>query len=73
MSTLDTREQLHKLIEESDDSIVKAIYAMLKSYNGDTYEETDLDEYNNDIDKAIEEIKQGEFTTHDQAIKQLHK
>ncbi|HSN61312.1 MAG TPA: hypothetical protein VLR49_10280, partial [Ferruginibacter sp.] len=63
MSTLDTRAQLHKLIEESDDSIVKAIYAMLKSYNGDSNEETDLDEYNNDIDKAIEEIKQGEFTT----------
>ena len=73
MSTLDTREQLHKLIEESDDSIVKAIYAMLKSYNGDSNEETDLDEYNSDIDKAMEEIQQGEFTTHDQAIKQLHK
>ncbi len=73
MSTLETREQLHKLIEESDDSIVNAIYAMLKSYNKDSFEEIDLDEYNNDIDKAIEEIKQGEFTTHDQAIKKLHK
>ena len=73
MSTLETREQLHKLIEKSDDSIVMAIYAMLKSYNEDSFSQTDLEEYNNDIDKAMEEINQGEFTTHEQAIKKLHK
>ena len=73
MSSLETREQLHKLIEESDDNVVRAIYAILKSYKGNSYEEIDLDEYNNDIDRALEEIKKGEFTTHEQAIKQLYK
>ncbi len=73
MSAVETREELHKLIEESDESIIRAVYALLKTYNDVLDTETDMDEYNRDIDEAMEEIKKGEFTTHEQAIKQLNK
>lgn len=73
MSTLETKEELHKLIEESDESILKAVYALLKTYNDDLDTETDIDEYNRNIDMAMQEIKRGEFSTHEQAIKQLNK
>ncbi len=73
MSTSETKEALHKLIEESDESMIKAVYALLKTYNDDLDTETDIEEYNRDIDEAMQELKKGESTTHEQAIKQLNK
>ena len=36
-------------------------------------EDLNLDEYNRDIDDAVQEIKQGSVATHEPALKQLNK
>jgi len=43
METTDLRKELHQYIDESDDKLVRMLYAMIKAYNehGDEYEFTE--------------------------------
>lgn len=73
MSTLDIRKELHQYIDNSTDDIIAAVYAMLKTYNSEPGETIDIQEYNNDIDAAMKEMDNGEFTSHESAKKSLLK
>jgi hypothetical protein len=73
MSNIDIRKELHQYIDNSTDDIIAAVYAMLKTYNSEPGEDIDMKEYNDDIDTAMKEIDNGEFTSHDAAKKSLLK
>ena len=73
MSTIDIRKELHNYIDNSTDDIIAAVYAMLKTYNKDSNEAVDIQEYNNDIDEAMKEMNNGEFDLHEDVKKALLK
>ena len=73
MSTIDIRKELHNYIDNSTDDIIAAVYAMLKTYNNDSKEAVDIQEYNNDIEKAMKEMENGEFDLHEDVKKALLK
>jgi predicted transcriptional regulator len=73
MSTIDIRKELHNYIDNSTDDIIAAVYAMLKTYNKDSNEVVDIQEYNNDIEQAMKEMDNGEFVSHEDAKKALFK
>ena len=73
MSNIDIRKGLHQYIDNSTDDIIAAVYAMLKTYNSEHNADIDIQEYNNDIDAAMMEMDNGEFTSHESAKKSLLK
>jgi hypothetical protein len=73
MSNMDIRKELHQYIDNSTDDIIAAVYAMLKTYNSEQNADVDIQEYNNDINEAMKEIDNGEFTSHESAKKSLLK
>ena len=73
MSTIDIRKELHQYIDNSTDDIITAVYAMLKTYNNDSNETVDIQEYNNDIDRAMKAMDNGEFDLHEDVKKALLK
>ena len=73
MSNIEIRKELHNYIDNSTDDIIAAVYALLKTYNNDNNELVDLAEYNNDIDRAIEEYKRGEVLPHEAVVKMAKK
>ena len=70
---MDIRKELHQYIDNSTDDIIAAVYAMLKTYNSEQNTDVDIQEYNNDINEAMKEIDNGEFTSHESAKKSLLK
>ncbi len=79
----DIKTKLKTLIEETqDESLLEAVYQILEERNKLTQQKLGkkilgkpmtIDEYNNDVLKAIERIEQGKFVTHEEAIKRLKK
>ena len=73
MSSIEIRKELHQYIDNSTDEVIAAVYALLKTYNTTHSEETDIDEYNKDIDAAMKEMDKGEYTPHEEVRKSLLK
>ena len=72
MNTLEIREKLHKYIDSSDDDIVTALFAFFKSYNDVPKEkQEDISEYNQEINEAMSEYAKGNYTTHEDVLKEL--
>lgn len=73
MSIIDIRKELHNYIDNSTDDIIAAVHAMLKTYNNDSNEAVDIQEYNNDIEQAMKAMDDGEFDLHEDVKKALLK
>ena len=74
MSAIEIREQLHKYIDSSADDIIAAVYSLFKTYNNvniSSDKNTDIDHYNNEIDKAMHEIDNGIYKNHEDVKKAL--
>jgi predicted transcriptional regulator len=67
MSTIEIREKLHEYIDKSEDDIVNAVFALFKTYNNSSkMSREEIGEYNKEIDEAMIEINNGNFTTHEE-------
>jgi len=79
----DIKTKLKYLIEETkDESLLEAIYRILEERNKQAHIELGkkimgkpitMEEYNNEVLKAIERIEKGEYFTHEEALKRLKK
>ena len=73
MSTVEMREQVHRLVDEIDERLLHAVYAMLESYvqyDTDPIEGYDLDgrpmratELMDKYEAGLAEVKAGNYTT----------
>jgi hypothetical protein len=74
MSTIEIREKLHQYIDNSEDDIINAVFALFKTYNNSPkMNSADIDEYNKDIDEAMAEIDKGNFYTHEEVKSMIKK
>jgi hypothetical protein len=65
MSTIEIREKLHQYVDNSEDDIINAVFALFKTYNNSSkMNNEDILEYNKDIEEAMAEIDKGNFFTH---------
>lgn len=79
----DIKTKLKSLIEETkDESLLEAVYHILEERNKQAHIELGkkimgkpltIEEYNNDVLKAIERIEKGEYISHEDALKRLKK
>lgn len=68
MTTVAIRKKLVDYMKVADDKKVKAMYALLEDdINQDG--RISIEQYNKEIDEAMEEIKRGEFYTHEEVVK----
>ena len=68
MTTVAIRKKLVDYMKIADDKKVKAMYALLE----DDIEQDgriSIEQYNKEIDEAMEEIKRGEVYTHEEVVK----
>jgi predicted transcriptional regulator len=68
MTTVAIRKKLVDYMKVADDKKVKAMYALLE----DDIEQDgriSIEQYNKEIDEAMEEIKRGEVYTHEEVVK----
>jgi hypothetical protein len=73
MEATQIRKQLHDYIDNSNDNVVEALLSFLKAKNDNLFtdESIDLDEYNADIDAALMEFKNGNYTSHEDVKKEV--
>ena len=64
MKTKCVKEKLHLLVDEMSDKKVKALYTLLENQIG-------ILQYNKEIEEAEEELRRGEFITHEQLKRQI--
>lgn len=68
MTTVAIRKKLVDYMKVADDKKVKAMYALLEDdINQDG--RISIEQYNKEIDEAMEEIKRGEVYTHEEVVK----
>ena len=68
MTTVAIRKKLVDYMKVADDKKIKAMYALFE----DDIEQDgriSIEQYNKEIDEAMEEIKRGEVYTHDKVVK----
>ena len=68
MTTVAIRKKLVDYMKIADDKKVKAMYAILE----DEIEQggrISIEQYNKEIDEAMEEVKRGEVYTHEEVVK----
>ena len=68
MTTVAIRKKLVEYMKVADDKKIKAMYALLE----DDIEQDghiSIEQYNKEIDEAMEEIKRGEVYTHEEVVK----
>ncbi|HYG17054.1 MAG TPA: hypothetical protein VEC12_14950 [Bacteroidia bacterium] len=72
MDTLQLKKQLHEYIEHADTRVLNMIYAMLQADNSQVVAYTTdgkpltLEQYNEELEAAETQLKQGRVLTHDQ-------
>ena len=68
MTTVAIRKKLVDYMKIADDKKVKAMYSLLE----DEIEQggrISIEQYNKEIDEAMEEVKRGEVYTHEEVVK----
>lgn len=68
MTTVAIRQKLSDYLEVADDKKIKAMYALLE-YEINMEGCINLEQYNKEIDEAMEEVKWGEVFTHEEVLK----
>ena len=68
MTTLAIRQKLSDYLQVADDKKIRAIYTILEV---DINEggRISIEQYNKEIDEAMEEVKRGEVFTHEEMVK----
>lgn len=68
MTTLAIRQKLSDYLQVADDKKIRAIYTILED---DINEggRISVEQYNKEIDEAMEEVKRGEVFTHEEMVK----
>ena len=68
MTIVAIRKKLSNYLQIADDKKIKAIYALLEDEINQGGR-ISLEQYNKEIDEAMEEIKRGEVVTHEEVVK----
>ncbi len=68
MTTVAIRQKLSQYLLVADDKKIKAIYALLE-YDINQEGRISLEQYNKEIEEAMEEVKLGEVYTHEEVVK----
>jgi len=68
MTTVAIRKKLSNYLQIADDKKIKAIYALLED-DINQGGRISMEQYNKEIDEAMEEVKRGEVYTHEEVIK----
>jgi len=68
MTIVAIRQRLSNYLEVADDKKIKAIYALLEDEINQSGR-ISIEQYNKEIDKAMEEVKRGEVYTHEEVVK----
>ena len=70
MSTLTIRQKLHQFIDEIEEKKAEAIYTIFENEIG---KNISLEQYNKEIDEAMNEIKNGEVYSHEEVVEMSKK
>jgi hypothetical protein len=69
-------QELMQYIHQLDEAEKKSILQMLKTFvkgRGSKVERIGIEEYNQELQEAEAEFKKGEYTTHEEFVKQIKK
>lgn len=80
MSTIEMREELHRLVDQVDETFLKALHALLAAYaeehdpilgyRVDTGEPVRASQAEEEFEQIVQEVKQGDYITIEDLIKQ---
>ena len=68
MTTVAIRKKLVDYMKVANDKKIKAMYALLED-DIEQDRHISIEQYNKEIDEAMEEIKRGEVYTHEEVVK----
>lgn len=68
MTTLAIRQKLSDYLQVADDKKIRAIYTILQDDINEG-NRISIEQYNKEIDEAMEEVKRGEVFTHEEVVK----
>ena len=68
MTTLAIRQKLSDYLQVADDKKIRAIYTILEDDINEG-SRISIEQYNKEIDEAMEEVKRGEVFTHEEVVK----
>lgn len=69
MPPIGLKEEIHRLVEKSDNQILRAVKAMLEAYYSENWADEGVNDLNRDIEASNKEFAEGEFYTQEQATK----
>ena len=76
MTTTAIRKKIHQYIDDADSTKLKVIYSLLQNIDEkgtSGLKKYTLEEYNESLSKAEEEIAEGKYLTQKEAVKQIKK
>lgn len=65
METIELKNRLLRYIDTADERLLKILKAVVENYQEEDQKDT-IEKYNQDIDKAIDEIEKGKFYTQEE-------
>ena len=72
MSTLTIRQKLHQFIDEIEEKKAEAIYTIFEN-EIEFGKNISIEQYNKEIDEAMNEIKKGEVYSHEDVVEMSKK
>jgi predicted transcriptional regulator len=70
MTTVAIRKKLVDYMKVADEKKIKAMYALFEDViEQEQHGRISIEQYNKEIDEAMEEIKRGEVYTHEEVVK----
>ncbi len=74
MTTLAIRQKVHQYIDNADESVIRALFSILKDAAKDEkklLKRLTLSEYNKSLELAEKEVADGKYLTQEKAVKQI--
>ena len=67
------KERLHSIVDKSSEEVIAEMLLLFNAHKPSTESDIDIIAYNKEIDKAMKEIDNGNFFTHEEVKERVKK
>ena len=71
MNKIEMKERLHSIVDKSSEDVIAEMLLLFNAHEPPTESDIDIVAYNKEIDKAMKEIDNGNFFTHEEVKERI--